>query len=112
MTRRVLVIGAQGVLGPFIAREFSATRWQVTRACRRPEDAVDFHLIDLDAQADLRQACAQVDLVVNTTHHRELAPERTVLRHGGTLINLTDFTQPESAQLASEAAEARGLVVA
>ena len=112
MARKVLVIGAQGVLGTFIAREFSAAGWQVTRAGRRPEDAADFRLIDLDDPADLSQACAEVDLVVNTAHHRELSPERTVLRQGGTLINLTDFTQPERAQLASEGAEGRGLVVA
>lgn len=112
MARRVLVIGAQGVLGTFIAREFSAAGWQVTRAGRRPEDAADFRLIDLDDLAQLRQACAEVDLVVNTAHHPQLTPERTVLRQGGTLINLTDFTQPESAQLASEAAEGRGLIVA
>jgi hypothetical protein len=112
MARKVLVIGAQGVLGTFIAREFSAAGWQVTRAGRRPEDAADFRLVDLDAPADLAQACAQVDLVVNTAHHPNLAPERTVLRHGGTLINLTDFTQPEQTQLASEAVDGRGLVVA
>ena len=52
------------------------------------------------------------DLVVNTAHHRDLSPERTVLRQGGTLINLTDFTQAQRAQLAGEGAEGRGLVVA
>jgi NAD(P)-dependent dehydrogenase (short-subunit alcohol dehydrogenase family) len=112
MARRVLVIGAQGVLGKFIAREFSAAGWQVTRAGRRPEDAGDFRLIDLDAPEDLSQSCAQVDLVVNTAHHPKLAPERTVLRHGGTLINLTDFTQAEQALLTTEGAKGRGLVVA
>jgi len=112
MARTVLVIGAQGVLGTFITREFSAAGWQVTRAGRRHEDSPDFRLIDLSDPADLRQACAEVDLVVNTVHHRRLSPERTVLREGGMLINLTDFTQPERAQLASEGAEGRGLVVA
>jgi NAD(P)-dependent dehydrogenase (short-subunit alcohol dehydrogenase family) len=112
MARRVLVLGSQGVLGTFIAREFSAAGWQVTRAGRRPEGAADFRLIDFDERTDLRQACAEVNLVVNTAHHHELAPERTVLRHGGTLINLTDFTQAEHAQLASEGVEGQGSVVA
>jgi hypothetical protein len=49
---------------------------------------------------------------VNTAHHRDLSPERTVLRHGGTLINLTDFTPAQRVQLAGEGAEGRGLVVA
>jgi hypothetical protein len=84
----------------------------VTRAGRRPENAPDFRLIDLDDPAVLRQACAQVDLVVNTVHHPKVAPERTVLRHGGALINLTDFTPSDHALLASEALEGRGLVVA
>jgi hypothetical protein len=112
IARTVLVIGAQGVLGTFIARDFSAAGWQVTRAGRRPEPAPDFRLIDLDEPASLRQACAEVDLVVSTVHHPELAPERTVLREGGTLINLTELDQPERAQLEREGAEARGLVVA
>src|SRR5687768_14928198 len=103
MARTVLVIGAQGVLGTFLAREFSSAGWQVIRAGRRPEDAPDFRLVDLDDPADLRQACAGMDLVVNTAHHRELAPERTVLRQGGTLINLTDFTPPQRVKLAAEA---------
>lgn len=112
MARTVLVIGAQGVLGTFLAREFTSAGWQVTRAGRRREDAPDFRLIDLDDVANLRQACAEADLVVNTAHHRDLSPERTVLRHGGTLINLTDFTPAQRAQLAGEGAEGRGLVVA
>lgn len=112
IARTVLVIGAQGVLGTFIARDLSAAGWQVTRAGRRPEDAPDFRLIDLDDPASLTRACAEVDLVVNTVHHHELAPERTILRQGGTLINLTDLSEPERAQLAREGAEGRGLVVA
>jgi hypothetical protein len=112
IARTVLVIGAQGVLGTFVAREFSAAGWQVTRAGRRPEDASDFRLIDLDDPASLRGACAEADLVVNTVHHRELAPERTVLREGGTLVNLTELDEPERAQLAREGTDGRGLVVA
>jgi NAD dependent epimerase/dehydratase family len=112
MARTVLVIGAQGVLGTFLAQEFASAGWQVTGAGRRHEAAPNFRAIDLDDAADLRTACAGMDLVVNTAHHRDLSPERTVLRHGGTLINLTDFTPAERVQLAGEGAEGRGLVVA
>ena len=112
MARTVLVIGAQGVLGTWIARGFSAAGWEVTRAGRRPEQAADFRLVDLDDRDDLRAACAGADVVVNTAHHRELAPERVVLAEGGTLINLTDLDARERAQLSQEGPTARGLVVA
>jgi NAD dependent epimerase/dehydratase family len=112
MANTVLVIGAQGVLGTFLAQEFSSAGWQVTRAGRRHEAAPDFRVIDLDDPADLRKACAGMDLVVNTAHHHDLSPERTVLRHGGTLINLTELTPAARAQLAGEGAGGRGLVVA
>ncbi|HXB64961.1 MAG TPA: NAD-dependent epimerase/dehydratase family protein [Solirubrobacteraceae bacterium] len=112
MAHTALVIGAQGVIGTFIAREFAAAGWRVTRAGRRTEDASDFRLIDLDDPADLRQACARVDLVVNTAHHPELAPQRTVLRQGGTLIDLTELAPPERRKLASMGSEGPGLVVA
>lgn len=112
MARTALVIGAQGVIGAFIAREFAAAGWQVTRAGRRAEDAPDFRLIDLDDHADLRQACSRVDLVVNTAHHPELAPQRMVLRQGGTLIDLTELAPPERKKLASVGSEGLGLVVA
>jgi NAD(P)-dependent dehydrogenase (short-subunit alcohol dehydrogenase family) len=112
VTRAALVIGGQGVLGSFIARDLTAAGWQVTRAGRRPENAPDFRLVDLDDPANVLEACAVVDLVVNAVHHPELVPERTVLRDGGTLINLTDLTEAERAQLARAGAEGRGLVVA
>ena len=110
MARTVLVIGAQGVLGTFIARELSNAGWQVTRAGRRPEDVPDFRLIDLNDSEDLRQACAAVDIVVNTAHDRDLTLQRAVLRHGGVLVDLTEFTQSERGKLGSDAA--KGLVVA
>jgi NAD(P)-dependent dehydrogenase (short-subunit alcohol dehydrogenase family) len=48
MARKVLMIGAQGVLGTFMARAFRDAGWQVTRGGRRPETAADFTLVDLD----------------------------------------------------------------
>jgi hypothetical protein len=111
MARTALVIGAQGVIGAFVARELSAAGWQVTRAGRRAEDSPDFRLIDLDDPADLRQACSRADLIVNTAHHRELAPQRMVLHQGGTLIDLTELAPPERKKLASVGSESPGLVV-
>jgi len=111
MTRKVLVVGAQGVLGSFIARAFSEARWEVTRAGRRPEEAPDFRWLDLADPESVRQACREVDLVVNTAHHPELILERTVLHQGGTLIDLIELSASERARLDAEAAEPEGLVV-
>src|SRR5947209_2837530 len=111
MSRRVLVIGAQGVLGAFIARTFSQAGWKVVRAGRRPDTAPDFRRLDLDDDASVSRLCAQVDLVVNTAHHPELVPERTVLRQGGILIDLIELPQVERARLVALEPEARGLVV-
>jgi NAD(P)-dependent dehydrogenase (short-subunit alcohol dehydrogenase family) len=112
MSRKALVIGAQGVLGSAISSAFAEAGWEVLRAGRRPESAADFRLLDLDDALALSRACEGADLVVNTAHHRALAPERTILRQGGTLIDLIELSGPERAQLVSEEAEAQGLVVA
>ena len=78
MSSKVLVIGAQGVLGSFIARSFSDAGWEVTRAGRRAESAPDFRLLDLGDAKSVSEACRGVDLVVNTAHHPELVLERTL----------------------------------
>jgi hypothetical protein len=111
MARTALVIGGQGVIGTFVARELVAAGWQVTRAGRRAEDAPDFRLIDLDDPADLRQACSRVDLVINTAHHRELAPQRMLLHQGGMLIDLTELAPLARRKLASVGSDGPGLVV-
>jgi NAD(P)-dependent dehydrogenase (short-subunit alcohol dehydrogenase family) len=109
---RVLVIGGQGVLGEFVARTFSGAGWDVIRAGRRAEEAEDFLLLDLDDSAALANALGDADVVVNTAHHRDLAPERTALREGATLIDLTDLNAKERQSLHAESGNARGLVVA
>lgn len=63
---RVLVIGAQGVLGTFLARAFAEAGWEVVRGGRRPEGASDFSQLDLDVPNTLHRACGDVDLVVST----------------------------------------------
>lgn len=109
--RSVLVIGAQGFLGSFIARAFVKEGWRVTRGGRRPESAADFRLVDLDRPEVLRDAIGDVDLVVSTVRHPGLAAERTVLREGPTLLNLDDLPAAERARLKSEVATPKGLVV-
>jgi hypothetical protein len=111
MSRKVLVIGAQGVVGSFAARAFAEAGWHVTRAGRRPEDAPDFRLVDLGEPATVQAACREADLVVGTVHHPELTLQRTILRDGGTLIDLGELSVAERAELRREAGEGGGLVV-
>jgi NAD(P)-dependent dehydrogenase (short-subunit alcohol dehydrogenase family) len=111
MGREVLVIGAQGVLGNFIAEHLSADGWDVTRAGRRPEEGRNFRQIDLADADTVRRACGAVDLVVNTAHHPQLILEKTVLKQGGTLIDLIELSESEQAQLDAEATDSEGLVV-
>ena len=44
----VLVIRAQGCLGPIVANELSQRGWKVLRGDRRSDSSNDFRLIDLD----------------------------------------------------------------
>ena len=111
MSRRAVVIGAQGVLGALIARTFTASGWNVVRAGRRPESAADFRRIDLGDTAAVSRVCGEADLVVNTAHHAELRLERAVLRDGGVLIELIELAQADRARLLREEPGARGLVI-
>lgn len=106
-----LLIGAQGVLGTFIARSLAAGGWKVTRAGRRPEDAPDFQLLDLNDPAAVRRACGEADLIINTAHHPELTPERAVLAAGGTLIDLIELSATERQALREAERVPRGTVV-
>jgi hypothetical protein len=111
MSGRVLVIGAQGVLGTFIARALRNEGWEVTRGGRRPEAAPDFRLVDLDQPETIRGACREVDVVVSTVRDARLVAERAVLRDGGILINLDDLPAAERAALKGEVTTPQGLVV-
>jgi NAD(P)-dependent dehydrogenase (short-subunit alcohol dehydrogenase family) len=111
MARKVLVIGAQGVLGNFIAKHLSKADWEVTRAGRRPEEAQGFRQVDLADAETVSQACREVDMVVSTAHHPELILEKTVLHQGGTLIDLIELSDSERARLDAEPADPKGLVV-
>jgi hypothetical protein len=110
MARKALVIGAQGVLGNFIAEGLSGAGWEVTRAGRRPEEADDFRQLDLADPKSVSNGVRGFDLVVSTAHEPSLALERTILDQGGTLIDLIELSETERAQL-GEAASPKGLVV-
>ena len=60
-SRSVLVIGAQGALGRLCADGLREAGFDVIRAGRRPEDAADFRLLDLDQPDSVADACAGVD---------------------------------------------------
>src|SRR5438128_9638896 len=108
---RVLVIGAQGVLGSFIARRFREASWVVTRGGRRPETAEDFRLVDLDQPDTVAEACREADLVVSTVRHPSLLAERAVLTAGGVLLNLDDLPAAQRALLERDVKRPRRLVV-
>ena len=111
MARKVLVLGGQGVIGSFIARSLGDAGWEVTRGGRRPEDADDFRLVDLDRQEMVEAACAEADLVVTSGHHPGLHAERAVLRDGGVLLHLDEVSEDGRERLAREVSEPRGLVL-
>ena len=111
MARRALVLGGQGVIGHFTARALRDEGWDVTRGGRRPEEAEDFRLVDLDRQETVDPACAEADLVVSSVHHPALHAERAVLRDGGVLLHLNELADEERERLAGELPEPRGLVL-
>jgi hypothetical protein len=110
MARKALVIGAQGVLGNFIAKGLSEAAWEVTRAGRRPEEAADFRQLDLADPGSVSEGVPGFDLIVSTAHEPHLTLEREVLDQGGVLIDLAELSQAERAQL-GEVANPKGLVV-
>jgi hypothetical protein len=110
-TRTALVIGAQGVLGHFVARALQAAGWRVWRGGRRFETAADFRLVDLDDPSTITAAAAGAELVITTVAHPSLAAERAVLRSGGLLLGVGALSAAGRQRLEAEADGARGLVV-
>src|SRR5436190_22153822 len=107
--RRVLVLGAQGVLGSVIARNFSEDGWDVVRAGRRPEAGV--RLVELSRPDTVREALEGVDLVANPVPDERLAAERTVLKSGPALVNVSAAPAALGWALKREAPSAKGLVL-
>jgi hypothetical protein len=110
--KKVLVIGAQGVLGAGLVDRFSHAGWQVLRGGRRPEKSPEFRLLDLDDPLATSRLCKEVDVVVNTAPHPGMAAHRAVLRDGGLLIDVTELPGASRAQLLHREPAAKGLIVA
>lgn len=114
-TPRILVLGAQGVLGTFVARNLAEDGYDVVRAGRRPFRDGHGLVFDLDDDLAVAVACADSDLVVSCVHHPGFSAERAVLANGGLLLSVANLPGADAHRLAALAAEPpggpRGLVV-
>lgn len=108
-TKRVLVIGARGVLGAATARAFAAAGWVVRSGVRRP--APGQVEIDLDRPESIEAELDPQELVINAVPHPELFPERHVLERGGLLINISALPAAAGRSLRAVAAGGRGTVL-
>jgi NAD(P)-dependent dehydrogenase (short-subunit alcohol dehydrogenase family) len=84
---RVLVIGADGVLGALTAEAFEDAGWEVVRASRIGDRAGRWRRIDLDRPETVARGLRSVDVVINTVPHAGAVAERLVIEHGGVLLN-------------------------
>jgi hypothetical protein len=108
-TNRVLVIGAQGVMGRLTAGAFAAAGWTVRAGARRPGPGQV--QIDLDSAQAIAAQLTEEELVVNTVPHPGLLAERHVLEHGGTLINVSALPASAGRSLRAVSGAARGTVL-
>lgn len=109
LTNRVLIIGAQGVLGALTVGAFRDAGWAVRSAARRPAQGQIG--IDLDRPDSVEAALQEDELIVNTVPHPDLLAERHVLEHGGALINVSALPAAAGRSLRAVAGAARGTVV-
>jgi hypothetical protein len=107
--RRVLVLGAQGVLGSVLARTFADEGWEVERAGRRAEAGV--RLVDLARPETLHEALADIDLVANPVPDERLVAEQIVLEEGPAIVNMSAVPAPLGWALQRKASPGRGLVL-
>lgn len=108
-TNRVLVIGAQGVVGALTAQAFATAGWTVRAGARRPlAGQIE---VDLDSAQSIGAAVSEDELVVNTVPHQGLLVERHVLEHGGTVINVSALPASAGRSLRAVAGAARGTVL-
>jgi hypothetical protein len=108
-TNRVLVIGAQGVMGMLTADAFAAAGWTVRAGARRPGPGQV--QIDLDSARSIAAAVTDDELVVNAVPHPGLLAERHILEHGGTLINVSALPASAGRSLRAVSGGARGTVL-
>ena len=107
----VLVLGAQGVLGTFIARGLREAGFEVVRAGRRPDEDPDFRLVDLRDADAVANGCRDADLVLQTVPDPAFVAERVVLERGGALLGIASLPLAQSSALIADADGGRGAVV-
>jgi hypothetical protein len=108
---RVLVIGAQGVLGSLLNGAFAQAGWSVLRGGRRPDERADFRYVDLDEPETVARAADDVDVIVTAVPDLTLTAERMVLDRGGLLINVSALPARAGRELRERTTRARGTVV-
>ena len=108
---RVLVIGAQGVLGSLLSGAFAQAGWSVLRGGRRPDEGADFRHVDLDEPETVARAGSEVDVIVTAVPDLGLTAERMVLDRGGLLINVSALPARAGRELRARTSRARGTVV-
>lgn len=108
-TNRVLVIGAQGVVGALVARVFAGAGWTVRTSARRPGPGQI--CIDLDSPESIAATVTDEELIVNTVPQSELLVERHVLEHGGSLINISALPAAAGRSLRAVSGAAKGTVL-
>lgn len=84
---RVLVIGADGVLGSLTASAFEHAGWEVIRGSRAPDCYRDWRRIDLDLPATVTPSLEEADVVVDTVPHPGVVAERSIVDRGGLILN-------------------------
>jgi hypothetical protein len=107
--RKVLVLGAQGVLGSVLVRTFAEDGWRVERAGRRAEAGV--RPVDLDRPQTLAEALDGVDLVANPVPDERFAAEWVVLERGPSIVNVSAVRAAAGWALKREASDPRGLAL-
>jgi hypothetical protein len=108
---RAVVVGAQGTLGSFVARELRSRGWDVLRAGRRPESAPDFRKIDLDDQATWGDTFVGSELIVSTVPHSELVLERHIMETGGLLLSPATVPRAALEKLKAYQRNPKGVVI-
>ncbi len=106
-----MILGAQGVLGAHLSREFAAAGWDVIPTGRKPDPRPEFRRLDLREGWMIAAAIADADVVVNTVPDESTTAERIVLREGGILINVSALPATASWKLRRERPDPSGIVV-
>ena len=105
---RVLVLGAQGLLGHHTAIALREAGYDVVRGGRRPETATDFRLIDFDSAASMRRALVGVAIVVSSIEDPDTRFEREVLDNGGLFLSQATIPAPARRSLSVRATRDAG----